>query len=112
MVLVEVACTKCGLVRLDIKKFSLFVNEKGESFFTFVCPSCVEVNRYPADDYIVEVLTYNGILPHIWEPARELAEPKKGLKISYDDILDFHMELQRKDWFEILIKEKNKNKNS
>lgn len=108
MVLVEVACNKCGLVRLGIKKFSLFVTENGESFFMFVCPSCGEVNKYPADDYIVEVLTYNGILPHVWEPARELTEQKSGPKINYDDILDLHIELRKPDWFEKFLRETEK----
>lgn len=110
MVLVEVACKKCGLVRLEIKKFSLFVEKNGESFFTFLCQSCREVNKYPADDYIVEVLTFNGILPHLWEPVKELYENKKGSPISVDDLLDFHLALKNSDWFNRLLFETKKDR--
>lgn len=103
MILVEVACQHCGLVRIGIKKFSLYVDpSNGESFFTFVCPSCNSVNKYPADDYIVEVLTFNGVMPHIWERTLEMLEPKIGPPLTYDDLLDLHLELSDPNWFEKL----------
>lgn len=105
MILVEVACQHCGLIRLAIKKFSLFVDPKsGDSFFTFACPSCNRVNKYPADDYIVEVLTFNGVMPHVWEKTLEMLEPKEGRPLTMDDLLDFHIELKDPKWFEKLKK--------
>lgn len=105
MILVEVACDHCGLVRLGIKKFSLFVDSKtSDSFFTFACPSCGKLNKYVADDYIVEVLTFNGVLPHIWEPTLEAMEKKEGPPLNYDDLLDFHIELKDTEWIEKVIK--------
>jgi hypothetical protein len=39
----------------------------------------------------------------VWRMPAELDEDRDGEPIDYDDLLTFHYELQRPDWFERLV---------
>jgi hypothetical protein len=54
----------------------------------------------PAEPRIVDLLVSSGVRMSVWQLPAELNEPRNGLPISYDDLLEFHFELQRNDWFE------------
>jgi hypothetical protein len=34
-----------------------------------------------------------------WDPPSEILEPRTGPKLSWDDLLDLHLELESPDWW-------------
>jgi hypothetical protein len=54
----------------------------------------------PADPRIIDLLVSSGVRLSVWQLPAELSEPREGPPISYDDLLDFHFELQRDGWFD------------
>lgn len=56
----------------------------------------------PAEQRIVDLLVSSGVHLTVWELPAELDEPKHGPPISYDDLLEFHYELQEDGWFDRL----------
>jgi hypothetical protein len=74
--------------------------ESGEGTFTFDCPSCELPVEKPADRAIVHLLMSAGV------EVQELPSPEArpdGPPFTSDDLIDFHFQLQRGDWFEQLV---------
>ena len=53
--------------------------------------------RKPADDHVVSLLMSGGVRAQVFEVPAEALEPKAGPAISYDDLLDFVLQLSRND---------------
>lgn len=101
MATIRASCPTCGdveLTTLDVRV--LVCSTTNEGSYAFRCPACRMRVSKPAEGRIVDVLVSSGVQLSVWQLPAELDEPHSGAAISYDDLLEFHYELQREDWFE------------
>lgn len=98
MTTIKASCPTCSEVELTSADITLRVcNYAPLSYYAFTCPTCREHVRKPADDHIVSLLMSGGVRAQVWEVPAEALEPKSGPAISYDDLLDFVLQLGRAD---------------
>jgi hypothetical protein len=102
MIAVQATCASCGVVRLPSDELVVRVcADLQSSAYTFRCPECGLRAAKPANDRVVDLLTSAGASLVVWFLPDELREPRPdGAPVSHDDVLDFHLLLQHKDWFE------------
>lgn len=104
MVIIKTTCPSCGEVDLTADKVELRIAIGGNgSSYAFNCPRCDDRVRKPADSRVVQLLISGGIAPEVVADdddaaAREM-HPSHGPRtqapaITYDDILEFHRELE------------------
>ena len=102
---VEADCPSCGRVRVasDDVVVRVCVDHQS-STYAFRCPACGLRTALPANDRIVDVLTAAGADFDVWYLPDELRETRPGgPPLTNDDVLDFHLLLERQDWFERLL---------
>ena len=98
MTTIKASCPSCGEVELTSEDISLRVCSHGPlSYYSFICPECEDYVRKPADDHIVSLLMSGGVHAEVWEVPAEALEPKSGPDLTYDDLLDFVLQLGRDD---------------
>lgn len=98
MTTIKASCPGCGEVELTSNDVTLMVcNHAPQSYYTFVCPKCTETVRKPADDHVVSLLMSGGVRAEVWELPAEALEPKAGPALTYDDLLDFALQLSATD---------------
>lgn len=98
MTTIKASCPTCGEVALTPADVSLMVcSSSPQSYYAFLCPTCRLEIRKPADDHIVSLLVSGGVSPTVWELPGEALEPKEGPRLSYDDLLDFALQLGTTD---------------
>lgn len=123
MTRIRATCPSCGEVdlrpddiRLEIVGDSPATVSEG-SYYAFCCPDCAGTVTKPADDRIARLLrsggvavTYRSVSPHLdAEIARAvgLLDHPEGMPVvpplTPDDLLDFHLLLERDDWFDELL---------
>lgn len=107
MTTIKATCPTCGEVGLTPADIELRVDEvdAASSFYAFDCPSCLGNVRKPADERVVRLLVSGGVevQPLQSTPApRLLSERFDGPKLTHDDLLDFHLLLQRDDVLSVL----------
>jgi hypothetical protein len=73
--------------------------EEAHSFCAFVCPECYQTVTKPADRRVVRLLTSGGVPAQPWDPPSEILEPRTGPRLTWDDLLDLHLELESPDWW-------------
>ena len=94
MTTIKASCPACGEVELTSEDVTLMVcNQAPQSYYTFVCPKCTDEVRKPADDHVVSLLMSGGVRAQVWELPAEALEPKAGPALTYDDLLDFALQL-------------------
>jgi hypothetical protein len=71
-----------------------------EGAYLFSCPDCQMAVTKSAEPRIVDLLVSSGVRLSVWQLPAELSEPKAGPPISYNDLLEFHFELQHEAWLE------------
>ena len=101
---VRASCPTCGDVELTTREVQVQVcsaTEQGS--YSFMCPACRLIVNKPAERRVVDLLVAAGVRLVSWDMPAELSEPKLGPPITYDDLLAFHFELDRDDWFEHVI---------
>jgi hypothetical protein len=59
--------------------------------------------RKPADDEVVTLLVSGGVVAENWVIPAEALEEHEGNAITYDDVLDFALSLDRVDLLASLI---------
>lgn len=116
MTRIRANCPSCGEV--DLRPADVVLNVvraydglvSDESSYRFNCPDCTEVVTKPADKRIAQLLTTGGV------PVEEDAEvgsssvvtddrpphpesPMAGPRLTWDDLLDLHLQLQDDGWF-------------
>jgi len=76
--------------------------ETDEGTYSFACPRCREHVAREATPRILSLLVSAGVRTDVWHQPAELHEAHEGPPISADDLLDFHLMLDRDDWFDRL----------
>jgi hypothetical protein len=98
MTTIKASCPACGEVELTSKDVTLMVcNYAPQSYYTFTCPKCSDEVRKPADDHVVSLLMSGGVRAEVWELPAEALEAKAGPALTYDDLLDFALQLGSSD---------------
>ena len=98
MTTIKASCPTCGEVELTPADVSLVVCSHAPlSYYSFACPSCSESVRKPADDHVVSLLMSGGVHAEVWELPAEALETHSGPALTYDDLLDFAIELAGND---------------
>lgn len=104
MTWIEATCPNCGTVECTPDMFELAVcDHKEASFYTFTCPQCREHVQKHAESRVIELLIAEGVQPEMWSLPMEMLEDHAGPPLTPDDLLDFHLVLERNDWFETLV---------
>lgn len=103
MATIRASCPTCGDVELTSKDVTVLVCvTNNEGSYAFQCPSCRLAVSKNAEPKIVDLLVSSGVKMSVWQLPAELDEPRKGEAISYDDLLEFHFELQQEDFMQKL----------
>ncbi|HEX9343717.1 MAG TPA: hypothetical protein VF995_08905 [Actinomycetota bacterium] len=108
---IRATCPDCGEVELTPPQVELRLGRLGRrGLYRFTCPSCTLLVTKAADRRIVRLLASAGVkatLPSAGPgtgadreqlPAEAL-EPHHGPPLTWDDLLDFHFELQAPGWW-------------
>jgi hypothetical protein len=97
---IRASCPTCGDVELTVRDVSVHVcaaDNRGS--YAFLCPTCRFAVSKEAEPRIVDMLVSAGVRVQVWHVPAEMAEPRSGAPIGYDDLLDFHEMLQVDGWF-------------
>lgn len=98
MTTIKASCPSCGEVELTSQDVTLMVcSYAPQSYYTFVCPKCSADIRKPADDHVVSLLMSGGVKAEVWELPAEALEVHTGPALTYDDLLDFALQLGSSD---------------
>jgi rRNA maturation protein Nop10 len=96
MVRVKSRCWRCGEVTLSMEDIILVEHGDGDGvFYTFQCSSCGEFQAYPADSRFVDFMKMNAVEPVLLEAPIEFKEAEENAPLSWDDLLDLHLQLQQ-----------------
>jgi len=95
---IKASCPTCGEVELTPADVSLMVCTHAPlSYYAFTCPGCAEQVRKPADDHVVSLLVSGGVPASVWDLPGEVLELHDGPRLSYDNLLDFALQLGSTD---------------
>lgn len=98
---IRASCPTCGDVELTSRDVTVLVcSTNNEGSYAFQCPRCRVAVSKAAEAKIVDLLVSSGVRMNVWQMPAELDEPHDGGPISYDDLLEFHFELQHEGWFD------------
>jgi hypothetical protein len=98
MTTIKASCPACGEVELTPADVSLMVCSHAPlSYYAFTCDGCGDEVRKPADDHVVSLLVSGGVPATVWDLPAEALEVKTGPVLSYDDLLDFALQLGEND---------------
>jgi predicted RNA-binding Zn-ribbon protein involved in translation (DUF1610 family) len=102
---IRATCPTCGEVELTPDDIELRVcTYAPASYYQFECPMCAEPVQKPADDRVVQLLISGGVSATVWELPEEIREERAGPVLTVDDLLDLHLLLKRRDWFDDLLR--------
>ncbi len=97
------SCPTCGDIELDVTELRVLIcSSTSEGSYVFRCPSCDVLVLKRAEPNIVDVLVASGVDASVWHMPAELWEDHHGPPIIYDDLLDFHFQLESDDWVQEL----------
>ncbi len=95
MVRVKSRCWKCGEVALSLEDILLVEHGDGDgTFYSFICSTCGGAQAYPADNRFIDFMSMNGLDPIVLDPPIECKEAEDEPPLSWDDLLDLHLELR------------------
>jgi hypothetical protein len=101
---IRASCPTCGDVELTTRDVGVQVcSTNNQGSYSFRCPHCRLAVSKPAEARIVDLLVSSGVRLTVWHMPAELDEPRDGAKISYDDLLEFHFQLQQEGWQDQLM---------
>ncbi len=96
MTTIKTSCPVCGDVELTPEQMRLVVCSRTDwSYYSFLCTTCNDEVRKPADDEVVTLLVSGGVMAEQWVIPAEALEEHHGAAITYDDVLDFALGLDR-----------------
>jgi hypothetical protein len=98
MTTIKASCPVCGDVSLTPPQVRVIACTRPEwSSYAFTCPTCQDEVSKPADEEIVTLLISGGVSVEHWVIPAEALEEHDGHAITYDDVLDFALWLDRQD---------------
>lgn len=98
---IKATCPRCGEVEVTADDIDLLIARSEEdSTYGFECPNCVSKISKPADSRIIQLLLSGGVKPTVLDDEVRIFE---GSAFTYDDLLDFHLELQAEDALDGLL---------
>jgi len=101
MAIVKASCPTCGDVEMTTADVAVqLCSTTNQGSYSFRCPECRLIVSKPADARVVSLLAASGVRRSVWEMPAELEEAHTGAPITYDDLLEFHFQLQQVGWFE------------
>jgi hypothetical protein len=101
---IKTSCPVCGDVELKPAQMRLVVCSRSDwSYYAFACTECRDEIRKPADEEIVALLVSGGVVAEHWVIPAEALEEHEGASITYDDVLDFALGLDRVDLLAAMI---------
>ncbi len=104
MTTIKASCPTCGEVELTPADVSLMVCSHAPlSYYAFECRGCRTEVRKPADDHVVSLLVSGGVPATVWDLPAEALEVKVGPALSYDDLLDFALQMGTTDLLASLV---------
>ena len=104
MTTIKTSCPVCGDVELKPAQMRLVVCSRSDwSYYAFACTTCRDEIRKPADEEIVALLVSGGVVAERWVIPAEALEEHDGVAITYDDVLDFALGLDRVDLLAAMI---------
>ena len=105
MARIRASCPTCGDVELTVSDIQVLVcSTTNEGSYAFRCPDCRLATAKQAESRVVDVLVASGVRLSVWQMPAELAEPHVGPPVSYDDLLEFHFQLEQDDWLHRLVR--------
>src|SRR3954454_1156612 len=103
MATIRASCPTCGDVELTTRDVTVQVcSTNNQGSYSFRCPDCSMAVSKPAEAWIVDLLVSSGVRASVWHMPAELDEQRAGPPNDYDDLLEFHFELQREGWMDRL----------
>ena len=105
MTTIKTSCPVCGDVELDPGADAprRLLPQSDWSFYSFNCATCRDEIRKPADNEVVSLLVSGGVVAERWVIPAEALEEHDGPAITYDDVLDFALGLDRVDLLAAMI---------
>jgi len=101
MAIIRASCPDCGDVELTSRDVTVRVNSStNEGSYAFQCPECQLAVSKAAEPRIIDLLVSSGVELFVWTVPAELMEERTGPPICYDDLLQFHYQLQQETWFD------------
>lgn len=98
MATIKASCPYCGDIDLSSKEMiTRICSYRPWSFYEFTCPACTQQIRKPADDHLISLLTSGGVRSTFWHVPAEVVERPDGPVLTNDDLLDFHLQISRRD---------------
>jgi hypothetical protein len=103
-VVIKADCPGCGVVRLGVRELTVRVcSDDGSGAYTFRCGECGAAVSHEAARGVCDLLVSAGVRRVEWRWPDELADRGGGPVLTTDDLLDFHLLLQRdEDWDDAL----------
>ena len=86
---------------MDWRPFRVCADDDRGSY-RFRCPRCSSQVVHDASPAICALLVSVGVREEVWRFPAEMREVRRGPALTPDDLLDFHLLLQRDDWIERL----------
>jgi hypothetical protein len=87
-------CTRCGDVELCVDQVELLMcSRRALSLYRFTCPICETYVCKRATEAAITLLIQYGVAVTQWLYPPELDEAHTGPPITWDDILELHLEL-------------------
>jgi hypothetical protein len=93
-------CPACGDIQLTATELTVRVcSDDDRGSYWFSCPECERPVTKDASPRIIELLVSSGVRKQVWRMPAEVREPHySGDPLTPDDLLDFHLLLEREDW--------------
>ncbi len=101
---IRVACARCGVIRVTLPELTLrMCVDDGSWSYCFRCPNCGLANAQETEATAITPLLAIGAPVQPWYLPTELTE-EHGTEpeLTLDDLLDFHLLLERSDWYDAL----------
>jgi hypothetical protein len=98
---IRVKCVDCGDLFVTSLALTVRACIDNQSWsYCFCCPRCGRATAHESDEPTVAPLVAIGVPVQRWHLPAELAEWRPGgPTLTPDDLLDFHLFMQRADWF-------------
>lgn len=110
MTIIKATCPTCGEVDLTAEQVELRISsESNGGTYGFECPVCVSWVSKAADSRIIQLLISGGVKPEVVEgddmagPYEPAAVRRPEPAFTHDDLLDFHLQMERVDTVEALF---------